>query len=104
MTAASRTKSGRRTTSRTPIRTSSSSPDESGFDAAIDSLGTTALRIHTERDRLAHALRTLLAFVEDGTLVRNTSQDHAPDWALRQIPLVRVLADARATLDAYDAD
>lgn len=76
--------------------------DDSGLDAAIDSLGATAFRIRAEHDCLARALRTLFALVEDGTLVRDTSRDHEPGWALRQVPLVQALARARAALDAYD--
>jgi hypothetical protein len=79
----------------------------------IDKLGATALRIADERNRYKADAEHLLAqwdvlkykhdalletakavwkMLETGVLVRDTSKDHEPDWVLKQMPLVRVLA------------
>jgi len=36
--------------------------------------------------------------LENGTLVRNTRMDAGPDWAMKQIPIVRALARFGAAL------
>ena len=47
------------------------------------------------------ALRELLALVEDGLLVRNTTNDgHLPSYLAESTRLVKALAAARAVLDA----
>jgi hypothetical protein len=37
---------------------------------------------------------------EDGQLVRNTSKDHEPGWAMKQIPLVRTLQRLQRVVEA----
>jgi hypothetical protein len=54
----------------------------------------------TLRAQLA-ALVKVYMLVEEGTLVRDTSHDHEAGWALRQIPLVQTLAEAKKIVDAY---
>jgi len=44
------------------------------------------------------ALRKLFALVEDGTLVRDISRDDLRGWAMRQIPLVKTLAEVSVVL------
>ena len=41
---------------------------------------------------LLEACKSILAHLESGALVRNTSKDHESDWAIKQIPLLRDLA------------
>lgn len=47
---------------------------------------------------LYEALVNVMALIQQGRLVRDTSNDPNLDWALRQIPLVKALAVAQATL------
>ena len=46
-------------------------------------------------------LKTLLGFLEDGTLVRSTAHDSAPGSAMRQLPLVKVLRDAQIVVEGW---
>jgi hypothetical protein len=45
------------------------------------------------------ALKAIFGLVEQGVLVRNTTDDGKPDFPVRQLPLMRVLADAKRVLD-----
>lgn len=49
-------------------------------------------------EALYEALRAIMDFIESGELVRNTSGDGEPGWALKTIPLVRALAAANSLL------
>ncbi len=53
-------------------------------------------------DDLADALRDLLARVGDGTLVRDTTKDSEPTWAIRRLVLAENLDKAKELLDEYD--
>ena len=55
-------------------------------------------RHEAERDRLWNALQALFRLVEDGTLVRDICHDGEPGFALRQIPLVKTLAECQCAL------
>ena len=55
-------------------------------------------RLRAEVDRLRAALRGLMMMIENGYLVRDTSKDGEPDYVVRMIPLVKVLAEAEAAL------
>lgn len=44
------------------------------------------------------ALKSVLTLIDEGKLVRDISGDSEPDWALRQLPLVRTLQACRAAL------
>jgi hypothetical protein len=48
-------------------------------------------------------LRGLMQLIEDGVLVRNTACDGDAGWAMRQLPLFRTLANARAVLADHEA-
>lgn len=48
--------------------------------------------------RLEQALDDVMKSVEDGLLVRDTSHDAQPDWAVRQILMVTALANTQAAL------
>ncbi len=45
------------------------------------------------------ALRGIMKEIEVGSLVRETADDHAPGWGMRQIPLVLALKKADAALE-----
>ncbi len=44
------------------------------------------------------ALEALMGMIESGVLVRDTSRDSEPGWAMRQVELLRVLANANDLL------
>ena len=53
----------------------------------------------SEREQaLENCLRVIFCLIEEGILVRDTSNDGHPHWAFKQVPLVRVLAEARELL------
>lgn len=58
--------------------------------------GITALR--TQLARCEEALRDMFALIDEGYLVRDTTHDAMPGWALRQLPYVHRLAAARRAL------
>jgi hypothetical protein len=45
-----------------------------------------------KHDALLETAKAVWKMLETGVLVRDTSKDHEPDWVLKQMPLVRVLA------------
>lgn len=47
---------------------------------------------------LYEALAGVLQLIADGKLVRNTSGDSNPDWAMRQLPFVMALSRAETAL------
>jgi hypothetical protein len=51
--------------------------------------------IKAEFSAVLTALETLLKMIDAGMLVRNTSNDHFSDWAIRQLPLIQALAKAK---------
>lgn len=46
-----------------------------------------------------YALRELMALIEQKVLVRDTSRDGEPGWAMRQIPVVMALKHAQNVID-----
>ena len=48
---------------------------------------------------LIAALADVFAMMDEGYLVRDTSEDGRPDWAQRQFPYVQRLSKARETLE-----
>jgi hypothetical protein len=42
-------------------------------------------------NELLEALKEIRELIDNGMLVRDTSHDHEPGWALKQIPLVQAL-------------
>jgi hypothetical protein len=59
------------------------------------------------RERVAElegALHLLFAYMDDGWLVRDTSKDGEPDWAIKQLQYVRGLQKANAVLSATPAE
>jgi hypothetical protein len=48
-----------------------------------------------EISRLRRILCKLTGYIEDGTLVRDTSRDHETSWAMRMLPFVRDLSEAK---------
>jgi hypothetical protein len=56
--------------------------------------------VTTEREkRMERALNELFTLIDNGTLVRNISDDGKPGWAMRQLPLVHCLSDAKDAID-----
>ena len=49
-------------------------------------------------DEMLAALKVIMAHIESGTLVRNTTEDSQPGWALKAITLVNDLNDAKAAI------
>jgi len=60
--------------------------------------GSDLVALRAENERLRGALRGLMMMIENGYLVRQTNGDGDPGWALRQLPLVKALAEAEAAL------
>ncbi len=46
------------------------------------------------------ALATLYLLIEAGVLVRNTAEDHLPEFGRRQIPLVAALINTKKLLES----
>jgi len=55
-------------------------------------------KAEAEVERFRTALRGLMMMIENGYLVRQTNGDGDPGWELRQLPLVKALAEAEAAL------
>lgn len=53
----------------------------------------------TIQERLLKSLKELLQLIGEGKLIRNTKADHRPGWAIRQIPFVRTLVEAQASVE-----
>lgn len=51
-----------------------------------------------DHDELIMALHTTFALIESGYLVRDTSHDHEPGWAIKQVEPMRKLATAAKVL------
>jgi hypothetical protein len=45
------------------------------------------------------ALKGIMAFIDEGVLVRNTQNDSDPNWAIHQMPLVLALSKAKSALE-----
>lgn len=58
-----------------------------------------AIRLYQETK---HSLYRVLYLIEQGKLVRDTSQDHQPGWAIRQLEVLKVLAEAQKIVEVYD--
>jgi hypothetical protein len=58
--------------------------------------------LSSEIVRLRELLGKLFGLIESGKLVRDISKDHEPDWALKQIELVRTLAEVSAALQPLE--
>lgn len=52
----------------------------------------------SEAQELRESLQEILTLIENGTLVRDCSEDDNPDWVMKQIPLVQALARASRAL------
>lgn len=57
-------------------------------------------QVQAREKRLREALGDVLAMIDEGWLGRDTSRDHEPDWAVRQMPYVQRLADAKRVIAA----
>src|SRR6185437_2810097 len=64
------------------------SPDEDAANA----------RLIAAAPELYEALEGILKLVDEGQLVRDTSNDPNPDWAMRQIPFVSAFSKAHQAL------
>lgn len=56
------------------------------------------------RAQALEPLREIMDLIEKGALVRDTSHDHEPHWAMRQIPLVNALKKAQESLGSVPSD
>lgn len=72
---------------------------EQQLNDSFASMAATALRVKAERDDLLVALKGLMAMIDTGKLVRDTSRDHETGWALKQVDLVRALQTAQSAID-----
>jgi len=59
--------------------------------------------LHRQCDELREALAGVMHQVHIGALVRETADDNAPGWGMRQLPLVMALKTAQALLDKEPA-
>lgn len=57
----------------------------------------------TEIERLRAALKDMFALMDEGWFVRNTSEDHKPSFAMRQLAFVQRLRKAYEALGTPDA-
>lgn len=56
-------------------------------------------KLKAQRDALLAAAKGIVGLLDKGMLVRDTSHDHEPDWAIKQFPLVRNLVSLRAAIE-----
>ncbi len=54
--------------------------------------------LHAAAPELYQALVGVMQLIADGKLIRRTSDDPDPDWAMRQLPFVLALGAAEAAL------
>lgn len=52
-----------------------------------------------ERDSVKESLSNILSHIESGYLVRDTSKDHQPNWALKQLPFLFDLKEAKKLIE-----
>ncbi len=55
-------------------------------------------RLIAAAPELAAALAGILKAFDDGAFVRNTDNDHMSDWAVKLLPYIKLLGDAKASL------
>ncbi len=67
---------------------------------ACDGIPTDQLRPGSVK-ALVEAVTDLMGLLDDGRLVRNTSKDHEPDWAFKQIGFVKTLTHANLALASF---
>jgi hypothetical protein len=70
-------------------------PDQGKTHTLAEEL--TALR--SLKDELYMALKAVVGLIESGQLVRDVSGDEEPDWALKTLGLVRIVAQARYAVE-----
>lgn len=54
--------------------------------------------LHAAAPEMLTALEAIYALVDAGVLVRDTSHDHEPGWAIKALPLVKALQNAQAVI------
>lgn len=57
------------------------------------------IELQMQRNELLEACHAVHKLLENGTLVRDTSKDHERDWAIKQLPLARVLCQLRRAIE-----
>ena len=62
-------------------------------------LSKEVMGLKEENAKLKTALKDLFKMIDDGELVRNTTRDHEPDWARRQMNFVMSLKFAKEAID-----
>ena len=55
-------------------------------------------RLREQRDELLTALKLVWSMFEDQRIVRNITNDHNPDWALRMLNFTRELQTIRSAI------
>jgi len=85
------------------MSTIAETPDELRARIAISDKAAQGLveqidRLREQNAILLAALEALMKMMDDGLLVRDISHDHESGWAIRQIPLIRTLGEARAAI------
>lgn len=70
---------------------------------AMDELKVENSRLRDERKDYARLLNELIGFIDSGYLVRDISNDHKPDWAMKQFPFLKTLAEIKSLLSKFEA-
>ena len=61
-------------------------------------------RLQRDRTALLEALKELFAYIEDGTLVRNISNDANPGWAVGMLPFMLTLNKVKAAINLAEKE
>jgi hypothetical protein len=68
------------------------------MEETIDSYANEAKQLRAEKAHAVKALAAVMDLIERGELVRDVTNDNAPDWAARMVGLVATLKDAAEVL------
>lgn len=72
--------------------------DKEWYNWQIKIVNESHAALQKANERMRAELEGIMGLIESGQLVRDISHDGEPDWAIKQLGLVRTLANAKAAL------
>ena len=61
-------------------------------------------RLERDRDALLDACKGLMKHIDNSDLVRNIDNDGASDWAIKMLPLIQTLTEAKAAIELAEKE